>query len=308
MSDISTGREKLAFLEGEPEAVVNRYQQAWEAGAAARLQLAGELAMAQYRHPACEAAGSVEKQRSFCLTHSGLTAKSLLLIHGFTACPFEMRELGETLYRQGYNVFGVRLAGHGTSATDFAATTGADWRDSARRGLAIAALLGSETVVVGESMGGALAVLLAGRYPAAVARLVLCAPCFRIKDPRAELITSRLLQRMIPSQDMGAAPEALTRYWYRVIPTTAVAHLVRIARQARRGGPEITAPTLIIQADNDGMVQPRAAGQFYQSLDKVAGDRKELIRFADGHHNLTVDLNPRKNEVFGWVAQFVRED
>jgi carboxylesterase len=306
MTNIAGSRAEFPFLSGEVPETAGRYQQAWDAGETARLELARELAATEYRHPDCEAAGSMEKQRSFCLTHSGVTTRSVLLIHGFTACPYEMRELGEILYRQGYNVFGVRLAGHGTSVANFAGTTAADWSASARHGLAITALLGGEITVIGESMGGALAALLAQKYPAAVARLILCAPCFRIKDRRAEFITMRWLQRLIPSQDMGVPSEALARYWYRLIPTTAVAQLVRLSREARRAGSDITAPTLIIQADNDGMVQPRAAQAFYRSLVKVRADRKRLIRFTGGHHNLTVDFNPRKREVFWWVADFIQ--
>jgi carboxylesterase len=294
-----------SFLAGETPEAVQRYRVAWESGEPARLNLALELAVADYHHPACEAAGSKEKQRSFCWSHQTVTAKSILLIHGFTACPFEMRELGETLYRQGYNVFGVRLAGHGTSESDFAASSRIDWLNSARRGLAITALFGRETVVIGESMGGALAVLLAQKYPTAVAKLILCAPCFRIKDPRAELITFRLMQWLIPRQDMGVPSQEMARYWYRFIPATAVAQLVWLSRQARRAGPEITTPVLIIQADNDQMVHAASAQKFFHSLNQLTVDRKRLIRFVNGHHNLTIDLNPRKDEVFQWVAEFI---
>jgi carboxylesterase len=296
------------YLEGEAPETVRRYRKARNAGEPARLQLALELASAEYHHPDCETAGSTEKQRSFCLNQAMVTAKSVLLIHGFTACPFEMRDLGETLYRQGYNVFGVRLAGHGTSESDFAAAGRDDWLNSARHGLAIAALCGRETVVIGESMGGALAVLLAQKYPSAVAKLILCAPCLRIRDRRAELITLRLMQRLIPRQDMGAPPEALAQYWYRFIPTTAAAELVRLSRRARGAGPEITAPTLIIQADNDQMVQPRGARLFFQSLNKLTAPQKRLIYFANGHHNLTIDLNPHKAEVFRWVGEFIKSE
>jgi carboxylesterase len=305
MPDVAGRREELSFLAGETLETVQRYQQAWGTGEAARLKLALKLAAAEYRHPECETAGSTEKQRSFCRHHSRVTVKTVLLIHGFTACPFEMRELGELLYRQGYNVFGVRLAGHGVSGDDFAKTTGADWFDSARHGLAIAALLGRETVVIGESMGGALAVLLAQQYPAAVSQLILCAPCFQIKDWRAELITWSLLRKLIPRQDMGIPPEGLEAYWYRFIPTSAVVQLVKLARRARRAGGDILASTLIIQAENDGMVQPWSAQRFFESLHKLPANRKRLIYFPNGHHNLTVVLNPRKDEVFQWITDFI---
>jgi carboxylesterase len=307
MSDFAAP-EVPPFLAGEAQEMIDRYQKAWNAGETARLKLARELAAEEYHHPDCEAAGSTEKQRSFCLSRQQASAQSLLLIHGFTACPFEMRELGEYLYRQGYNVFGVRLAGHGTRVADFARTTWRDWFDSARRGLVVAGLLGRETVVIGESMGGALALLLARAFPGAVAKLILCAPCLKIKDFRAELIAWPLLQKLIPQQDMGVPPDGFGTYWYRFIPTTAVAQLAAVARQARRAGPEIIAPTLLIQAENDQMVNPRGAWKFFKSLTKLTNGHKKLIRFADGHHNLTLDFNPRKDKGFGWIARFIEGD
>jgi carboxylesterase len=300
--------EAPPFLAGETQEMVDRYREAWSAGTAARLELAVELAAAEYRHPDCEAAESTEKQRSFCLSHQQLTTQSLLLIHGFTACPFEMRELGEYLYRQGSNVFGVRLAGHGTKVADFARTTWRDWFDSVRHGLAIAALLGRETVVIGESMGGALAILLAREFPSTVAKLILCAPCLRIKDFRAELTFLPLVQKLISRQDMGKVPDGLDIYWYRFIPTTAVAQLATVARQARRAGPEISASTLLIQAENDQMVNPGGAWKFFSSLTKLTGEHKKLFRFGGGHHNLTLDFNPRKDLVFSWISRFIKGD
>jgi carboxylesterase len=306
MINITDLSRETSFLAGETPETAQRYRAAWESGEPARLNLALELAAAEYRHPACEATGSTEKQRSFCWHHPTVTAKSVLLIHGFTACPFEMRELGETLYHQGDNVFGVRLAGHGTSASDFAASNRIDWLNSARHGLAVAALFGRETVVIGESMGGALAVLLARNYPTQVARLILCAPCFQIKDLRAKFTSFPLVQKLISQQDMGIPPNGWEAYWYRFIPTTAVAQLVAVAREARRVGPEITAPVLIIQAANDQMVQPRGAQNFFHSLTRLTAEQKRLIRFANGHHNLTIDFNPRKDEVFQWVSEFIK--
>lgn len=297
--------EDFTILESEWPELTDRLQQAWQGGDASRLKLALELAKQDYHHPACEIAGSKPERRSFCFTHQRVTKKSVLLIHGFTACPFEMRELGQYLYNRCYNVFGVRLAGHGTSIVDFTNSNGKDWENSTRKGLAIAALLGYETVVIGESMGGALAVLLAQTFPSLVHQLVLCAPCFQIRDFRSRFAGWKFVQRLMPYYNSTLQYGWQYDYWYTTVPLTAVAELVKIARKACLTGSGITVPTLLIQAENDQMVQPQGARRYFNSLSKVAPGQKELKTLPDGHHNLTVDLNPQKNEVFEWVSQFI---
>ncbi|HYH01521.1 MAG TPA: alpha/beta fold hydrolase [Bacillota bacterium] len=297
--------EDLAVLESEWPELTGRFQQAWQSGETTRLELALEMAKQDYHHPACEIAGSKPERRSFCFTHQQITQKSVLLIHGFTACPFEMRELGQYLYGLGYNVFGVRLAGHGTSIVDFANSKGNDWVNSTRKGLAVAALLGYETVVVGESMGGALAVLLAQTFPSLVHQLVLCAPCFQIKDFRSRFAGWKWVQRLMPYYNATIQYGWQYDYWYTTIPLAAVAELAKISGAACQTGPGIAVPTLVIQAENDQMVIPQGARRFFNSLTKVAPSQKELKTFPDGHHNLTVDLNPRKKDVFEWVGHFI---
>jgi carboxylesterase len=271
---------------------------------AGRLRLARSLADSEYHHPECEKAGSHPGQRSFCFSHDRITDQSVLLIHGWTACPYEMRELGERFYQQGRNVVGTRLAGHGTTTADFGRTGRNDWMASAQKGLGTAALLGREVVVIGESMGGALGALLAKDYPRLVQRLVLCAPCFEIATPLARFTKFRLVRLFLPRHDFGSQPEWMRGYWYQAIPTIGVAELVRVSDQARRAGPLIQAPTLILQADNDAMVNPAGARRFLDSMTGLAPGQKQLLLFPNGHHNLTVDLNPRKTEVFDWIFDF----
>jgi carboxylesterase len=296
------------FSDADWPGVAERYRRAWREGDASRLKLALTLADEEFCHPAVEAAQSPAGRRSFCLHHKQITPKTVLLIHGWTACPYEMSQLGIYLHRRGHNVYGARLAGHGTNVVDFATATAADWKRSARKGLAIAALLGRETVVIGESMGGALTAILARDYPALTGRIILCAPCFRSKDFRAGLTRWKWVRSLIPVQNFEVQYPWQRDYWYTTIPTTAVAELAKVAREARATAPRITSPTLIIQADNDQMVKAAAANAFYSGLSRLSPPQKELIRFGGGHHNLTVELNPRKDEVFAWIGNFIRRN
>ncbi len=284
----------------------NRYQQTITGGNQDRLDLAIFLADQEYSHPECEKANSSDKQRSFCFHQQEITDIAILVIHGWTSCPFEVRELGEKLYHQGYNVYGVRLAGHGTSITNFAGASHTDWEMSARKGLAITALLGRKVIIVGESMGGGLAAILAAEYPELVAKIALCAPCFQILDWRAGLTVYPWLTPFLPREaDFGVFPDWQKDYWYNKIPTSGVAELAKITKRARLMGSKINADTLIVQAENDSLVNPKGARKFFQSMNRLTMEQKELIMFKDGHHNLTVDLNPQKEQVFQWIIQFI---
>lgn len=282
-----------------------KLQQAYDNGDEARLNLAQTLADEEYRHTECESLSTCPEQRSFCFTQGKITAQSILLIHGWTACPFEMRELGEYLFKQGFNVVGPRLAGHGTCTDDFNKYNYESWEASAQKGLGIAALLGREVIVIGESMGGLLSIILTATFPALVKKTILCAPALKFADPMAEFSVFRLLWLFIPKVDMGELQEWQKGFWYNKFPTSRVAELVRISRRARSLGPQILAPTLIIQAENDKLVNPRCTKAFFNSLSKLDSSQKKLILFPDGHHNLTVDLNPQKDQVFKWVTEFI---
>lgn len=273
----------------------------------ARLELALSLAEAEYHHPQCEQAGTMPEQRSFCFHHRKITDKSILLIHGFTACPYEMRELGEELYKQGHNVFGVRLAGHGTTVADFAKVGARNWKNSAKQGLAISSLLGRRVIVIGESMGGALATILGRDFSGQVTQLVLCAPAFQCVNRMAVLTRLSLVRRLIPQNDMGVQFDWQRPYWYGLIPTSAVAELIKVAREGQGAGPGIKAPTLIIHALNDRIIRHQGSAAFYQSLSGLNATQKRLILFPNGHHNLTIDLNPRKGDVFGWINEFIEK-
>src|SRR5947207_15572 len=84
----------------------------------------------------------------------------VLLIHGFTGSPPEVRPLGEYLAQQGLVVHGVRLPGHGTRPEDLLAVTWQDWAAHVREALD-ALHAECETVFVGGlSMGGLLTLYL----------------------------------------------------------------------------------------------------------------------------------------------------
>ena len=85
----------------------------------------------------------------------------VLLLQGFARNTAELLLLGNFLQAQGYTVLAPRLPGHGTTAEDMLRTNAEDWLDAVRDAYAVLKGFAQDIVVVGASMGGSLALLLA---------------------------------------------------------------------------------------------------------------------------------------------------
>nr|MBA2446764.1 alpha/beta fold hydrolase [Chloroflexota bacterium] len=94
---------------------------------------------------------------------SGRGEVGVLLVHGFTGTPFEVRPLGEHLAGQDIASSGVLLRGHGTHPNDMLGCRYQDWIDDAEAGLEELLRTNRGVVLVGFSMGGTIALNIAAR-------------------------------------------------------------------------------------------------------------------------------------------------
>jgi carboxylesterase len=103
-------------------------------------------------------------------------APGIVLVHGFTGTPYEMRYLGEALARQGFAVRGPRLPGHGTSLEDLDRQTWQDWAGAVDDAYDAMRRRHDLVAVIGQSLGGLLALCLGARRTEALAIGALAAP------------------------------------------------------------------------------------------------------------------------------------
>ena len=74
--------------------------------------------------------------------------------------------MGEYLSKKGFTVLGVRLAGHATYPEDMRRSSWRDWIASVEDGITLLRGVCPQTVyTIGLSMGGALSLIAASRYP-----------------------------------------------------------------------------------------------------------------------------------------------
>lgn len=246
------------------------------------------------------------KDRSFRVRGDG--RRAVLLIHGLTGAPAEMKAVGRVLHRQGFGLYAPLLAGHGGTEADLLKTSWRDWVASAREAYLTLAREVDEVYVAGICAGGAIGLELCAQFPqirgaaaysvlfeydgwnmpkitlgAPVIQAVANLPVIRrmsfvqphpygLKDLRLQAMADQALQSMIPG--------ALER-----MPLGAMYQLYRLARHLEQVAPQIRTPTLIVHAREDDLSSLRNAHRLRAAL----GGPSELVVLEDSYHMVHVD-------------------
>lgn len=230
-------------------------------------------------------------------------SKGVLLIHGFTGSPSEMILLGNYLYRQGYTVLGIRLAGHGTTVEEMANTNWHEWYHSACDGYHLLRGICSEIFVIGLSMGGLLAMRIGRDFP--VKKIVsMSAPIFIANERNLRFLPP--LERSVgryQRKNRRDLPELAKRYnvSYAQMPLVCVHQLLDIIEDTKKILPEITRPILIAQSENDHTVKVESGQYIY---DHVQSEEKHLFKMNLSGHLVTLDIEHDK--LFVEIENFLK--
>ena len=224
----------------------------------------------------------------------------ILLVHGFTASPTELRPLGDHLHQAGFSVSGIRLAGHGTRVEDLARTVRSDWYASVLAGYRELADQCEHIVAIGLSMGGVLCCQLAVEQP--LAGLCLLAPSFVVRSRLFFLAPwlRFLIRQWSKSQASMDYYQHHQLFSYPTMPVAALAELYHLNRHVRPILPHIETPCRIFMGLRDNTVVPESAFALYNAL---GSQRKGLVLLPDSNHILTVE--PDAPRLFASVQHFV---
>jgi len=230
----------------------------------------------------------------------------VLLIHGFTGAPREMRWMGEYLAGQGLTVLGVRLAGHATTPEDMERTTWHDWWDSVKEGYAELNRHCERVFVMGLSLGGMLTLHVGAHYPEVAGLAAMSAPGKPMST--TDLWVPETLDeaaRFLPAdegddfQDRWVAEEWHISYDRQ--PLRCIASLFEFSRHLHDDLPDVRVPLLLVHSRLDGMVPPDNMPYIY---DRVASADKEMMWVERSGHVVTED--PEKDAVFARAYAFVQ--
>ncbi|KAF1055546.1 MAG: Thermostable monoacylglycerol lipase [Stenotrophomonas maltophilia] len=241
--------------------------------------------------------------------------QGVLLVHGLTGTPAEMRVLGKGLHSAGFTVHGVQLPGHCGSVDDLLQTTWEQWYDGVEKAAEQLRTRVDTLFVGGLSMGAVLSLTLAARRPDLVsgvgvygatfrydgwniparARLSFVLPWLKrlgigrdrmfMEEPPYGLRDERLRAQISAAMLSGdsAAAGLPGNPWH------ALAEMGALSRWTRRHLHQVTAPCLVMHAREDDVA---SLGNAELVMDRVSGPR-ELVILDDSYHMITIDRERR---------------
>lgn len=224
----------------------------------------------------------------------------ILLVHGFTATPWEMRWLGEELAESGCHCLGVRLPGHGTTVEDLAMRSKEEWLATVEQGYAILAAGCDRVYGVGMSTGGLLLLALATNVR--LTGMVLLSPFARLKHPLVR--ATGIIAKVYPFEERPLAAGA-ERHYYLRRPLLGVHELVQLLDAVVPRLPAIQQPTLVIGAAGDQTVPEGSARAVYEHLG--SSSKAFHLLGSAAPHVLTTEENPYRGTVLSLVRSFIRD-
>ena len=245
----------------------------------------------------------------FFLKSRGVKGRKIgvLLIHGFSASPSEMKPLGEFLHDHGYTVYGVRLKGHGTSPHDLDQTPWEKSIESIEQGYKVLSLWCRDVVVVGFSVGAVIALDLASQSRDNIRGVVSISASIEVEgmDNLALIFSAQMekLVRLIPGVKSKfiewdtQSPQVN----YRSVPLQKLADLKNYIEKVKKRLKAVSIPLLIIQANCDPIIKRRSAEFIFE---KVLSEEKKICWHDSDKHNV---VNENCVAVYNNILSFIRK-
>lgn len=250
----------------------------------------------------------------------------VLLIHGLTGTPNEMRIIAKGLNQAGFTVYAMQLAGHCGDEADLCQTTWQDWYQSVQQAADFLKQHVDHLFVAGLSMGALLSLKLAADYPQLVKGVGVYGVTFTydgwsmpfwakqlfflltflkklhlfqktsfIEKPPYGLKDERIRATVAASMFSGdSAAAGLAGN-----PFPALAEMQWLAKKVRQQLPQVIAPCLIMHSGHDDIANINTNARLVEK--NVSGPTRFVV-LDDSYHLITIDRQRR--EVINESVQF----
>ena len=231
--------------------------------------------------------------------------KAVLLFHGMTGSPFEMKKYGEFLYKNGFDVFCYSFPGHGERICEIETVTWTDWCDFAQDKYNLLRKNYKDFFVSGLCLGAAMAIYLAEHNNDITGVVALsttlfldgfCIPwtisllpfalstiirfyytfpeddCFGVKNER----TRKSLAKITSKVDIG-----MDNY-----PLNCVDALLKLSKNVRKNLKKVNCPILCIHSKYDNLSSTKSAKVVLRG---VSSNIKRYVELNDSYHMVLYD-------------------
>ena len=247
--------------------------------------------------------------------------KAVLLFHGLTGSPFEMKKYGIFLHKQGYDVFCYSFPGHGSRINEIETVTWQDWCDFAQEKYNFLRKKYNQFFISGLCLGAAMAVYL-GEHNQDVTGIIalsttlfldgFCIPwtvsllpialhtitryyytfpeddCFGVKNEK----TRKGLAKIMAKADVG-----MDNY-----PLNCVYGLLKLSKDVRKNLKKVTCPILCIHSKYDNLASTKGAKIVINNVSSVI---KKYVELNDSYHMILYDNE--KEFVMNTVSEFLND-
>ena len=246
---------------------------------------------------------------------------AVLLFHGLTGSPFELKKYGLYLHSQGFDVYSYSLPGHGHNIRDIKAVKYSDWLNCAFAQFERLTAKYEQVFVSGLCLGAVLCLAIAEKYGKKVAGVLTlsttlyldgwrmpwysfllpiglstimryyyiypeCEP-YGIKNEKTRKVIKKLLEKSEVAADN--------------FPMSCIYELLKLSALVRKNLYKVTSPIVIIHSVEDDLASKRSAEEVYK---KVNSTQKDLILLNDSYHMLLYDNE--KEFVYQISSQFIK--
>lgn len=254
------------------------------------------------------------------LFFKGTNDSAVILAHGMTGSPQEMKFFAEFLNQKGYSVLCPRLANHGQPMGVLKKTSWQEFYQSIKSAFQEASKDHKFIFATGLSMGALLALLLADEFGDKISAVSCLSPTLfydgwntpwsrhllpfifatplknviYFKEERPYGIKNEKIQALMSRYYSKAGLydiERVDRFGYPYFPVTLFYQLHLCAKHLSKRLPYIKNPVQLIQARDDDITSVKNSQFIY---DRVKSDVKELVLLDNSYHVITADQEREK--------------
>lgn len=228
--------------------------------------------------------------------------RAVLLLHGFTGHSADVRMLGRYLESKGYTCHAPIYKGHGVPPEELVHTGPEDWWRDVMEAYEFLQERGYEKIAaVGLSLGGVFSLKLS--YTAPIVGVVpMCAPMY-IKSEEI-MYQGVLAYAKEYKKREGKSEEQIEdeMFQFEQTPMKTLKALQNLMRDVRDNIDMIYAPTFVVQARHDEMINTDSANIIYNG---VESNVKQIKWYEESTHVITLDK--QRDELHEDIYQFLEK-
>ncbi len=239
----------------------------------------------------------------------------VLLLHGFTSSPYDMKYLAKYLADRNYTVYCPLISGHGTTPEDLDSTEIKHWLRSVKDGYKLLKQFSTTIYVAGSSTGSNLGLMALSKAADVKGFITLGMPMkfrgildrlFRFFEPIFPFAVPLLVKvKRFYHKEYPKKARRITskKVHYVDFPIKKILDISTIMKKTSRLLPKVKKPVLVMETIGDHLLDKENGPLIL----KLLGSRKKrMVTIPDSYHVFIIDKH--KQKAFKEIERFIKSN